>query len=141
MTDAGRDSAEPDRKRILIVDDEPDIITYLQTALEDEGFRTMQARSADEAMKKLEQERPDMICMDIKMPGQSGLALYEKIMLDGRFRDIPAVFISAYSMARDFTAEGFRKLVPNPEVPAPAAYIEKPVNLEKLIETIRNLIR
>jgi CheY-like chemotaxis protein len=127
-------------KRVLVVDDDPDIAAYMSAALEDDGFHTMQARSAEEAMKRLEQVRPDLICMDIMMPGQSGIALYRKIKLDQRFREIPAVFISAYSMARDFTAEGFRKLVPDRRVPEPEAYIEKPVDMKKVVETVRRII-
>lgn len=124
----------------MIVEDEADVSTYLALALGDGGYRTFQARNADEAIKLLGLVNPDLVCLDIMMPRQSGLALYRKIKLDPRFKDVPAVFISAFSMQRDFAGEGFRKLVPDPEVPAPEAYLEKPVEPERLLEVIQGII-
>ena len=127
-------------KRILIVDDEPDVIAALACLLEDNGYLTCQARSADEAVKQLEKTPLDLICLDIMMPGPSGIALYQRIKLDPRFKDIPAVFISGFSMARDFSGSGFRKLVPDPEVPAPQAYLGKPLEPARLLQVIKGII-
>ena len=81
---AASGGSEPARKKILIVDDEPDILMYLTTFLMDNGYQPLQARSADEAFAVLEKQKPDMICLDIMMPKQSGSALYQKIRLDDR---------------------------------------------------------
>jgi CheY-like chemotaxis protein len=127
-------------KKILIVDDEPDLGTYLAVLLGDRGYRTFQARSTEEAWKALPMILPDLICLDIMMPRQSGIALYSRLKKDPRFKNVPAVFISAFSTARDFTAAGFRKLIPDRDVPEPEAYLEKPVDAARLVAVIAGII-
>ena len=128
------------RKKVLVVDDEADMVVSLAAMLEDHGYEAVQARSAEEAFMRIMESRPDLVCLDIMMPGQSGIALYRKLKLDERTKGIPAVFISAFSMARDFTGTGFRKLIPEPAVPEPAAYLEKPFKADRLLEIIREVI-
>jgi len=128
------------RKKILVVDDEPDIITYLDVLLENNGYRMLQARSAQEAFSVLKMIKPDLICLDIMLPKKSGLALYCDLKLDEDLKDIPTIFMSAFSLARDFQGKGFRNLIPDPRVPEPEAFMEKPVKAEKLIEIIKQTI-
>ncbi len=128
------------RKKILVVDDEPDVVAYFDMLLDDHGYKVLQARSAKEALAIMEKNRPDLICLDIMMPKKSGIAFYHEFKLDDRFKSIPAIFISAFSLARDFYGEGFRKLIPDTSVPEPLAYLEKPVQVEKLLEVIKQTI-
>ena len=128
------------KKKILIVDDERDIVIYLSTLLKENGYQVLQAQSAEEALEKILDERPDLVCLDIMMPKQSGIALYRKFKLDDRSKDIPAIFISAFGMADKFTGEGFRKYVPEPEVPEPLAYLEKPVQVPRLLDLIQEAV-
>lgn len=129
-----------ERKTILIVDDEPDVLMYLAALIEDNGYKVLQARNAKEARLILEESRPDLVCLDIMMPKQSGIALYQQIKLNDSLKDIPAIFISAFSRARDFYGRGFRKLIPDKRVPEPEAYLEKPVQADKLLEVIERTI-
>jgi len=126
-------------KKVLIVDDEEDIVIYLATLLENNGYRVFQARSIEEAEKRIAQETPDLICLDIMMPKQTGIAFYRELKLDERTQHIPAVFISALSNAPDFLDREFRTLIHNKNIPKPAAYLEKPVDVEKLIQLIQDL--
>ena len=128
------------KKKILIVDDERDIIIYLSTLLKENGYEVLQAQSAEEALEKILDDRPDLVCLDIMMPKQSGIALYRKFKLDDRSKNIPAIFISAFGMAEKFTGEGFRKYVPEPEVPEPVAYLEKPVQVPRLLDLIQEAV-
>ena len=127
-------------KKILIVDDERDIIIYLTTLLKENGYQVLQAQSAEEALEKILNEKPDLVCLDIMMPKQSGIALYRKFKSDDRGKDIPAIFISAFGMEEKLTGEGFRKYVPEPEVPEPIAYLEKPVEVPRLLQLIQEVI-
>ena len=131
---------ESDKKTILIVDDEPDIVTYLATLLEDNGYRVIQTRSAGEAADRLRDTVPDLITLDIMMPKRSGIAFYRDLKMDERTKNVPAIFISAFSLARDFTGSGFRTLIPEPEVPEPEAFVEKPIEVSKLLRTIESVI-
>ncbi len=128
------------RKKILVVDDEPDIIAYLDMLLDDHGYKVLQARSAKEAFVLMENNMPDLICLDIMMPKKSGIAFYHEFKLDDRFKALPTIFISAFSLARDFYGEGFRKLIPDTSVPEPEAYLEKPIRADKLLEVIKRTI-
>ena len=127
-------------KKILVVDDEPDIIMYLSTLLEDHGYEVLTASSAEQAREILAEGAPDLLCLDIMMPKQSGIAFYKELRLDDRFKDTPTMFISAFSLARDFSGQGFRKLIPDSRIPEPEAFIEKPVRPGVLIETVGKIL-
>jgi len=128
------------RKKILVVDDEPDVNAYFHMLLDDHGYKVFQARSAKEAFAIMEMSMPDLICLDIMMPKKSGIAFYQEFKLDDRYKDLPTIFISAFSLARDFYGEGFRKLISDQRVPEPQAYLEKPVQVDKLLEVIKETI-
>lgn len=132
--------AESVRKTVLVVDDEPDITVYLAALLRDNGYETIEARSAEEATKRVLDSRPDLISLDLMMPEQSGLAFYRKLKMDARTKDIPAIFVSAFSSARDFRGSGFRRLVPDKEVPEPEGFVEKPVQPSHFLEAVRTAI-
>ncbi len=123
-------------RNILVVDDDPDIRTYLTVLLEDKGYKVLGAESVKEARAIMEESKPDLVCLDIMMPRQSGIALYSEFKLDDRLKDIPTIFISAFSLARDFYGDSFRKLIPDTRVPEPEAYMEKPIEADKLLEII-----
>jgi DNA-binding response OmpR family regulator len=65
-------------KKVLIVDDEPDVVTYLTLLLENDGYTVYSASSAEEGFDLVEIVEPDLVCLDIMMPKQLGLSLYEK---------------------------------------------------------------
>lgn len=121
---------------VLVVDDEPDIVTYLTTILEDNGYRTRSAGDADSALSEMRARLPDLICIDIMMPRRSGLSLYQQVKTDPDLKNIPAIVISAFSRLEDFTGQKFRRLFPDESVPEPAFFIEKPVNVAHFLETV-----
>jgi CheY-like chemotaxis protein len=125
---------------VLVVDDEPDIVTYLTTLLEDNGYRTRSARDADSALLEVRARPPDLICLDIMMPRRSGLSLYRQLKTDPQLGDIPVIVISAFSRLEDFTGQKFRRLFPDESVPEPAHFIEKPVNVEHFMEVIERAL-
>ncbi len=120
----------------MIVDDEPDIVTYFCAVLSDNGYEVVSAGDADEAWARLEESVPDLVTLDVMMPRRSGIAFYKDLKLDERYKDVPAIIISAFSLARDFDGRGFRKLIPDKRVPEPAAFIEKPVGASRLLEAV-----
>jgi two-component system, OmpR family, response regulator len=96
-------------KNILYVDDEPDIRTVVQLALERSGdFSVVTAASADEALGRLESWRPDLIVLDVMMPGTDGPGLLAQLKKDDRFRHIPVVFMTAKAQPREL--ESFKAL-------------------------------
>lgn len=84
-----------EQPKILIVDDEPFNVDYLEQELEDMGYGTLSAHNGEVALAVIESEPPDMILLDIMMPVMDGFAVLEKLKADKIWRDIPVVVISA----------------------------------------------
>jgi len=72
---------------VLIVDDEVDITVYLRHALEEHGFRVVTYSDAEEAAAALRESEPDVVCLDLLMPRQTGLSLYAEIVKNPRLSD------------------------------------------------------
>lgn len=122
---------------VLIIDDEPDVITYLTTLLSNYGFRAHSAESADEGLEKLEQSRPDIIFLDLLMPMKTGINLFNKIKKDPRYQDIPIVIITGI---QDKFSKDYKEFFESLKLRKPAAFIEKPVNPDHLIKTVNQIL-
>lgn len=121
-------------KTILVVDDEPDTRTYLTTVLEDNGFATVAAADGTEALKKVEESRPDLIALDISMPEKSGVAVYRTLKEDDGLKSIPVIIITGVS-------DDFEKFISSRrQVPPPEGYISKPVDVEELLGKVNELL-
>ncbi len=123
--------------KVLVVDDEEDIVAYLMTVLEDNGFRAVSASDAAAALEVVQREHPDLILLDIMMPGQSGLSLYREIRSNRATADVPVVIISGYSRVEDLARmvvemEGGESRLPD-------GYLEKPISVPKFLQRIHAL--
>ena len=81
-------------KDILIVDDEPDVREFLQSLLEDRGFRVREAEDGHAAMTAILARRPDLVLLDLLMPHETGTGLFRKMHDQSGLRDIPVIVIS-----------------------------------------------
>jgi class 3 adenylate cyclase len=86
-----------DKPRILIVDDEPFNVDYLEQELEDLNYETLAATNGQEALEKIQAETPDLVLLDIMMPVMDGFGVLERIKANPLLRDIPIIVISAMS--------------------------------------------
>ena len=94
------------RARILVIDDEPSIVAYLTTLLEDEGYETRSASDAESGMALARECEPDLICLDIMMPKRTGIALYRMMRRDPDLEQVPVLFVSGYTQAHDTLRPG-----------------------------------
>ena len=100
-------------KTILLVDDEPVWLEAMQMVLKEEGYRPVAATSGEEALKKLQTQKPDLIMTDVRMPAMNGFDLYERIKENPKISSIPIVFMSsiddyyAKKTAKDLGATGY----------------------------------
>jgi adenylate cyclase len=83
--------------RILIVDDEPFNVDYLEQELEDLNYQTLAATNGQEALDMIRAEQPDLVLLDIMMPIMDGFAVLERVKADPLLRDVPIIIISAMS--------------------------------------------
>ena len=81
-------------KKILIIDDDPVIVKYLKTLFEDNGYTTCAAGSSSEGLDVVRTEKPDLITLDLQMPGEWGPRFYRKLRQDKVLRSIPVMVIS-----------------------------------------------
>ena len=114
-------------KKILVVDDEENIRFLYKEELEDEGFVVELAKNGEDALEKLRHFRPDLITLDIKMPGMGGIETLKRIR--EKERDLPIILCSAYGeYKQDFTTW------------ASDAYVVKSADLTELKTTIQRFL-
>ena len=118
------------KKRILVVEDDEDVITYLSTWLSDQGFDVDIARDGLEATEKVKYKKPDLITLDIVMPGKTGVKFYRETRKDAGTADIPIIVITGLeSEFKNFISH--RRTAPPPD-----GYIQKPFSQDDLMAEI-----
>jgi CheY-like chemotaxis protein len=122
-------------KRILIIDDEEAMITYLATLLQDHGYETIHSQSADDGYQKALAERPDLITLDLLMPEKTGIRLYKDLKKSEQLSGIPVIMVTGFT-AEQHPAIDFRKFIYERSIPGPQAFIEKPINPESLLSAV-----
>ena len=123
-------------KKILIVDDEPDVVAYLTAVLESNGYRSYSASDIKTAMEVVKKIRPDLICLDIVMPKETGISFYIKLQKENEFKSIPVMIISGIIESEKFN---FRSYVKDESIPSPACYMEKPIDIKNFIWNIEQM--
>ena len=134
------ETGENKKKTVLLVEDEDHIVTYLATLLQDNGYETVAAFNGIEGMEKVKSEMPDLICLDITMPEQSGIRFYRDMKDDPRLASIPVVIVTAVT-GYGGDPEPFKKfLSTRKQIPPPEAFFSKPIEEEKFLDTIAKLL-
>lgn len=123
-----------DKKKILVVDDEPDMVEWLTTFFQDNGFETIYAHDGFDGFEKLKSEGADLVTLDITMDKESGIKMYRKVHEDPDTAKIPVIMLTGVS--REF--EKF--ISTRKQVPPPQAYFEKPVDRDELLKKVRELL-
>ncbi|MBF2029106.1 MAG: response regulator [Oscillatoriales cyanobacterium C42_A2020_001] len=116
--------------RILVVDDVPDNLFLIQTFLQTEGYEVEVADNAIAAFESIQISPPDLVLLDVMMPGTNGYELTRKIRRDSNFRSIPIVLVTA-------SIEACR--VKGLAVGA-TEFVRKPIDLEELLSIIEQLL-
>jgi len=89
------------RQKILIIDDEMDLIKLVREILESEEFEVSGACDGEEGLRKATEEMPDLILLDIKMPGLNGFQVLERLKIDKATSHIPVVMLTTSALRRD----------------------------------------
>lgn len=123
--------SENDKKKILIVDDEPDIVETLKFLIESEGFESVTALDGEDALKKAKEENPDLMILDVMLPKINGYKVCRLLKFDGKYKHIPILMVTARSQEED-------KVIG--EETGADEYITKPFNIDELIQKIRSYL-
>jgi two-component system alkaline phosphatase synthesis response regulator PhoP len=131
--------AKAEDKTILIVDDEPDTVTFLETTLKYAGFQVMTASNGEEAIERVREKKPDFISLDLVMPRKSGIKFFYELRKDKELSRIPVMIVTGH--ARDELGSGdLNTLLEDKMISGPQAYLEKPVTPERYVAAIKRAL-
>ncbi len=116
-----------DQKKILIVEDEPDVIEFIRDILTDKGYTVEAATDGNEGLEKISAFNPDLILLDIQMPNETGIGMYRRMLREDEKKDIPVMVVSGMpGMNWTFNAK----------IPV----VDKPIDEKKLVSQIERLL-
>ena len=119
-------------KKILVVDDEPDALVFIATILEDNGAVALRAPDGGAALAMAKKERPDLITLDLAMPGMNGIDVFVALRSDPALRDIPVCIVTGRPEMRKLVYE-------RPATVPPEGYVDKPVDEDTLVRNLRKI--
>ncbi len=121
-----------DNKRVLIVDDEPDIVESIKYSLELETIECLEAYDGEEALLKAKKERPDLILLDIMLPKMNGYKVARLLKFDNSYKHIPIIMLTARTQEQDIKLG---------EETGADEYVAKPFEMDTLIALIKNYLK
>ena len=127
-------------KKVLVVDDDPDVRLFSVTVLEENGYVPLEAANGEEGFKMIKENKPALVLLDILMPRQSGIRLYRELKTDKSFKDIPIIIVSGIAKKTFLRSQKALTEFGGKEVPEPKVYLEKPVEPEVLAEEIKKIL-
>lgn len=140
-------------KKILIVDDEPDTITFISTVLEENGYTSLSAKDGVEGLDLLRKDKPDLILLDLMMPRKSGITMFQELRKDPSLSHIPVVVVTGVAEVTGVDFKNFmykqplrdeKKFVESTgltKYTIPDGYIEKPIDPDELIKAIKEALK
>jgi len=140
-------------KKILIVDDEPDIVTFVGAILAENGYASVSAKDGVEGLELLYKENPDLVLLDLMMPKKSGISMFQELRKDPKMSQTPVVVVTGVSEVtgvdfRNFmykqTLKDEKKFVETTgltKYTIPDGYVEKPIDPDVLIKAIKKALK
>ena len=127
-------------KKILIIEDEKDARTYLDTLFKDNGYETLLADGGQEGIDMAKKDKPDLVTLDINMPEKTGVKVYKEFREDAALKGIPIVVVTAVTGYRNEPDSFHQFLASRKHLAPPDGFMSKPIDREKLVKTIKDLI-
>jgi len=118
-------------KEILIVDDEPNVVVPIQFLMEQHGYRVMTAERGEDALDLIYQYKPDLVILDIMLPGIDGYEVCEIVRLNPNYRNVKIIFL---------TAKGREEEIAKGLALGADAYITKPFSNIELVVTVKEIL-
>lgn len=127
-------------KKVLVVDDDPDVRVFNTTVLEENGYLPLEAENGEEGLRMIKAEKPDLVILDVLMPRQSGVRLYRELKTNASLKDVKVLVLSGIAQKTFLRSQqALTEFGENP-VPEPEFYMEKPVDADVLAATIKKAI-
>lgn len=127
-------------KKVLVVDDDPDVRSFVVTVLEENQYTPLVAQDGVEGLEKIKADRPDLVILDVLMPRGSGIRLYRELKTTEDLKKVPVIMFTGIAMRSFLKSQKVLEEFKGGEVPKPEIYLEKPVEPEELVRAIRKAI-
>ncbi len=127
-------------KKVLVVDDDPDVRLFSVTVLEENGYTPLEAENGEEGLKMIKAEKPDLVLLDILMPRQSGIRLYRELKTTKSLKDVNVIVLSGVAKKTFLRSQKALTEFGGAEVPEPEIYLEKPVEPEELAAVLKKVL-
>ncbi len=126
------------KQTVLVVDDEQDAVEFVRAVMEDQGYEVMSASNGEECKKCLEAATPDLMVLDVNMPGEAGFYVLKDLKSDPKTKDMPIIMLTgvAQQSGIPFASQDMAEFLGC----EPDAYLEKPVDPARLSEVARGLL-
>lgn len=124
-------------KKVLVVDDDPDVRSFVVTVLEENQYTPLVAQDGVEGLEVIEKERPDLVILDVLMPRGSGIRLYRKLKTNDELNQTPIIMFTGIALRSFLKSQKALAEFKGEEVPRPDIYLEKPVEPEELAAAIK----
>ena len=125
-------------KKILVVDDDPDILDAVTMVLESQGYQVAVAHDGIECLDKLSEEKPDLMILDLLMPKIDGFAVYKELQ-DSKWSEYQNMLIMILTSVREEASRRRYELETGKEL-RPDEYLEKPISPQDLLDSVRRLL-
>ncbi len=127
-------------KKVLTVDDDPDVRLFTTTVLEENGYEPIEAGNGEEGLQMIKSEHPDLVILDVLMPRQSGIRLYRELKTSKTLATVKIIILSGIAKKTFLRSQQALTEFGETLVPEPDFYLEKPVEADVLAETIKKAI-
>jgi two-component system phosphate regulon response regulator PhoB len=127
-------------KKVLVVDDDPDVRLFSVTVLEENGYIPLEAEDGESGLEMIKAEKPDLVILDVLMPRQSGVRLYRELKTSKALKDVKIIILSGIAKKTFLRSQKALTEFGGAEIPEPEIYLEKPVEPEELAEVIKNVL-
>jgi CheY-like chemotaxis protein len=145
-------------KKVLVIDDDENIVRFLSVALEEGGYEPLGALNGKEGLEKIKSENPDLIILDVMMPKKTGFSLFKQLRRSEEYKDLPVIMLTGvagvledldsqsedtherpYDSLREALRKGIQEMRDEGLV-KPDMFIDKPIDPELVIEKVKAVI-
>ena len=127
-------------KNILVVEDDLHMRVFIIAVLETSGYNATATKDGQEGIRKVKEDRPDLIILDVMMPEEGGVSMYRQLKTDSQLKDIPVVMLSGVESKTFLHSLKMMSLGLRDPLPDPEAYVEKPPKAEELLNVVQKLL-
>jgi CheY-like chemotaxis protein len=126
--------------KVLVADDDQDVLSFVVTVLEENGYTPLVAKDGVQAQEIIDREKPDLVILDVLMPRGSGIRLYHHIKTSGRYKDLKVIMFTGIALRSFLKSQKTLEKFKGGQVPEPDIYLEKPVEPEELAAAVKEMI-